>query len=111
MCRVEPQLDCRYCARCEHHALDLRRLEGTLHKAPAQRVFRLAEQPPALDPDDALRRERDLDVDRRAYLIGDRLVIHRLDPVLGAGHTSLMRSHALSVLCGEGAGYLLACQP
>src|ERR1700732_4991540 len=100
MRRVEPQLDCRYRAWCKDHALDLRGEECTLDKTPAQRGVRLAEQPPALDPDHTVAGAQDLDADSRAYLIGDGFVIHHVDSQPGAGHALPRQPRALGPLEG-----------
>jgi hypothetical protein len=80
MRRVEPQLDCRYRARRKHHAIDLRRQEGTLDKTPTQPVVRLGEQPGTLDPNDAVFGKQNPYVDTSDSVGAGSLVIHDLAP-------------------------------
>jgi len=63
----------------DYSAVDLRREKDLRKKAPAQQAVRLGEQAGTLDPNDAVVREGDFDVDVRAEITADWRVIH--DPV------------------------------
>ena len=98
LCRIEVQLDRRRRALGtrgpDRHAVDLRCEKGLPEEAPAQQAVWLDKQPGTLDPDDAVVREDDFDVDAGTEITADGRVIH--DPILCSQrrHSSYARKSA-----------------